>query len=104
MARFIEIVQKGVTIASYNYETKEFAYDKNVFKQKGDFLFVTMGLESKTFDKIPNIFYRYMPTKGSPNFYKYVKIVNANENDEFDLITKLGIYIWAPFEFKGCIK
>ncbi len=101
MKKIIEVVKDKGILATYDWETKVFSYDRTFFSKNGDSLYATGGLETKTFDDTPRLFRRYIPTKGSPNYFDVIHQFKANPDDEFDVICKVGGHILAPYRFKA---
>lgn len=101
MKKIIEVVKNKVIIATYDWETKVFSYDKTFFSENGDSLYATDGLETQTFSDTPYFFRRNLPTKGSPNYFDAVRQFKADPDDEFDVICKIGGHIIQPYRFRA---
>lgn len=102
--RKIEIYKKDKIYATYYWDSGLFAYNSEVFAEKGDFMFATGGLETKLFHEVPYLFRRYLPTRGSANFEMMISRFKADPNDEFDIISKVGHGIIAPYSFRGVLE
>lgn len=100
----IEVEQNGKVLATYYWDTKDFVYDEKFFKKHGDIFFSTDGSISKKHSQTPYFFTKYLPSKGTANFYQAVKKTGANPEDEFDLIKKCCEVLPASFRFKGIEK
>ena len=100
----IEVYKDDMIYAEYDWDTKIFRYNHVLFAKKGDFLFATKGEEVKQFEDTPYLFRRYIPTKGSANFWMMINDIGADQDNEFDIISKTGDSIMAPYSFRGIIS
>lgn len=99
--KYINVVQAGVVLAEFNWETKEFTYGDEFFKLHGDFFDITDGNKSSVFNEVPYFMIAHMPTRGSLNFNSEAEKHGIDSEDLFSLITKVFNKPMASYKFEG---